>query len=174
MRSRALRTAAFVGAAVAVISGGTATFCTVSRTRNALVRAYLEAEPVTPIWNVEVHPAEPMWNRQIDVGHLAVTVSARCCVGGNFVAQYSDEPGPRVMFTPGDYVLRLRPRRSPPPRIIGRCPASSAARAGAARLATGSLGERTLQAKRSASPPAPTARMIGCSLGGEPWTGVRC
>jgi hypothetical protein len=89
-------------AAVGVLVAGGA--CTVKDPDNPLVRAYLGAEPITPTWNPKIHPSEPMWNRQIDLGRVAVTVSAWCCVGGRFEAQYSDEPSPRIMFTPGDYV----------------------------------------------------------------------
>lgn len=69
-----------------------------------LVRAYLGAEPITPTWNPDIKPAEPIWNRRIDLGAVSVTVSAQCCVGGRFLAHYSDESSARVVFTPGDYV----------------------------------------------------------------------
>jgi hypothetical protein len=69
-----------------------------------LVRAYLGADPVTPIWNPEITPAELMWSKQIDLAGVTVTVSARCCVGQGFVAMYSDETSARLMFAPGDYV----------------------------------------------------------------------
>jgi len=106
MRSGLVRQAAIsiVGAAMAVVVGGAASSCTVKNADNPLVRAYLGAEPVTPTWNPNITPAEPMWNRLIDLGRVSVAVSARCCVGGRFVARYSDELSPRIMFTPGDYV----------------------------------------------------------------------
>jgi hypothetical protein len=105
---------ATLGAVVGVAFASASSSCTVRDADNPLVRAYLGAEPVTPTWNPDIHPAEPMWNRQFDLGPVAALVSARCCVGGRFVAQYSDEPGPRIMFAPGDYVypseLRVPPR----------------------------------------------------------------
>jgi hypothetical protein len=106
MRPGVGRKAAFsiIAAAGVLVVAGAAASCTIKNADHPLVQAYLGAEPVTPAWNPDIHPAEPMWNRQIDLGRTAVTVAARCCVGGRFVAQYSDESTPRVMFTPGDYV----------------------------------------------------------------------
>jgi hypothetical protein len=81
-----------------------ATCATVKTPEHSLVKAYTAAEPVTPTWNPDITPTEPMWNARVDLGTVSVTVLARCCVGGRFVAQYSDERDLRVVFQPGDYV----------------------------------------------------------------------
>lgn len=106
MRPRPGRKSAFsiIAAAVFLLVGCATASCTIRNPDHPLVRAYLSAQPITPTWNPDIHPAEPMWNRQIDLGRATVTVSASCCVGGRFVAQYSDEPTRRILFTPGDYV----------------------------------------------------------------------
>jgi hypothetical protein len=96
----ALGTALGLGLALAGAAGS----CTVKTGDHPLVRAYLSAEPVTPVWNPDISPPEPMWTQKIELPGGSVTVSARCCVGQGFVARFSDEPAPRKVFTPGDYV----------------------------------------------------------------------
>lgn len=89
----------YVAALVLLASCGT-----VKSPEPPLVKAYTAAEPVTPTWNPDISPREPVWNARVDLGTVSVTVSARCCVGGRFVAQYSDERDVRAVFQPGDYV----------------------------------------------------------------------
>lgn len=97
------RTAAF-GVLVALSLVGGAGSCAVKSPDHPLVHAYLAADLVVPTWNPEIHPAEPMSSRTIALKGASVTVTARCCVGQVFVAQYSDEASPRTIFAPGDYV----------------------------------------------------------------------
>jgi hypothetical protein len=118
MRSALGGKATFSIIAAALVIGSAAASRAIENADHPLVRAYLRAEPVTPAWNPDIHPAEPMWSRQIDLGRVAVIVSARCCVGGRFVAQYSDEPMPRVMFTPGDYVYPSELRVASRDRVV--------------------------------------------------------
>ncbi|GAO02686.1 hypothetical protein [Anaeromyxobacter sp. PSR-1] len=93
-----------VGAAGVLALAAAAGPCTVENGDHPLVRAYLSAEPVTPVWNPDISPPEPMWIQKVELPGGFVTVSARCCVGQGFVARFSDESSPRTMFTPGDYV----------------------------------------------------------------------
>jgi hypothetical protein len=82
----------------------TACACRVSTADHPLVRAYLGAEPVTPTWRTDITPPVPTWSAEVELGGVAVTVSASGCIGGRFVARYSDERDARSVFTPGDYV----------------------------------------------------------------------
>lgn len=106
------------GAALVLVLAGAASSCPVKSADHSLVRAYSSAEPITPTWNPDIKPPEPMWNREIDLGGVSVKVSARCCVGGRFAAQYSDEPSTRIVFTPGDYVYPSELRVAPPNHVV--------------------------------------------------------
>lgn len=116
MNKRLARRAAasVLGTALVLALGGAAGSCKVKDPDHPLVRAYLSAEPVTPVWNPDISPPEPMWTQKIELPGASVTVSAQCCVGQGFVARFSGESSPRKVFTPGDYVypteLRVAPR----------------------------------------------------------------
>ncbi len=91
-------------AVVILAVAGAAAACTVKNGEHPLVRAFRAAEPVTPVWNPDISPPELMWTQRVELTRGAVTVSARCCVGEGFVAQFPDEASPRTVFMPGDYV----------------------------------------------------------------------
>jgi hypothetical protein len=88
--------------AVLVAGGGG---CTVTDPSHPVVKSYLAAEVLTPTWSHSIRPSEPAWSHILDVGSgVTATVTAACCVGGRFRAQYSDEKEPRIIGIPGDYL----------------------------------------------------------------------